>query len=559
MSSDKPNSLISEDKTPTPDLSHDDAFMEKAKISISEVSLVSENETNAKSTNPFFDHDTAQYYRDLYEKTKYECRSHFDPEFVWTEREEKKVVRILNVRVALAACLMFVALQIDRVNLHQAVTDNMLGDLGLTTDDYNTGNTIFYLSFMLAEIPSQMISKALGPDIFIPIQICAWSIVAMCQVALKGKVGFYITRCLIGAIEGGFIPDLVLWLSYFFTSKELPIRLSWFWSTLTLTQVCIAIAAFGILRLRGVFGWPGWAHLFLWEGLLTLLIGVASFYMMVPSAVQTRNWMHPKGWFTEREEKIVVNRILRDDPTKGTMHNRQALSLKMLWECLIDYDMWPLYAIGLMAYIGQLTFGSYFTLMTRSLGFSTFDTNLLTIPVSALYISTLLAITWLSEKLNDRAYVSLIAPFYGAILLGVIRFWPGAGIQIWPTYVLNTIYLGHPYIHAILVSWVSRNSNSVRTRSICSAMYNMFVQLDSMTAQNIFREDDRPLYKRGLLQLWCITWAVVPLLLMTKFYYIWRNKTKERKWSAMTEEQKADYRRNTTDDGNKRLDFRFAH
>jgi len=221
--------------------------------------------------------------------------------------------------------------------------------------------------------------------------------------------------------------------------------------------------------------------------------------------------------------------------------------------------MWPLYAIGLMAYIGQLTFGSYFTLMTRSLGFSTFDTNLLTIPVSALYISTLLAITWLSEKLNDRAYVSMIPPIYGLILLGVIRFWPGAGIKVWPSYILNTIYFGHPYIHAILVSWVSRNSNSVRTRSICSALYNMFVQMDSIIAQNIFREDDRPLYKRGLLQLWCITLSVIPMLILTKFYYIWRNKTKERKWNAMTEEQKADYRRNTTDDGNKRLDFRFAH
>ena len=51
---------------------------------------------------------------------------------------------------------------------------------------------------------------------------------------------------------------------------------------------------------------------------------------MVPSAVETRNWMHPKGWFSDREEKIVVNRILRDDPTKGSMNNRQALGIKEL-------------------------------------------------------------------------------------------------------------------------------------------------------------------------------------------------------------------------------------
>ncbi|EDK47305.1 conserved hypothetical protein [Lodderomyces elongisporus NRRL YB-4239] len=511
------------------------------------------------SPNPFLDPHVAEYYKNFYNEVNYECREAFDPSFQWTREEEKQVVCKLNWRVAFAACLMFVALQIDRGNIQQAVSDNFLQDLRLTTNDFNTGNTIFYVSFLVAEVPSQMLSKALGPDIFIPIQICAWSIVALSQVALQNKTGFYITRALIGAIEGGFIADLVLWLSYFFTSKELPIRLSWFWTTMTLTQVLAALAAFGILRLRGVFGWPGWRHLFLWEGLFTLGIGLLSFYMMVPSAVQTKNWMHPKGWFTEREEKIVVNRVLRDDPTKGSMHNRQAMTLKEIWKCLIDYDMWPLYAIGLVAYIGYFTFGSYFVLLTRQLGFGTLETNLLTIPQAVLAIVMLLFITWFSEKLNNRALVSIFAPVYGVILLGVIRFWPGSGVQAWPSYVLNTLYSGHPFIHAILVSWVSRNSNSVRTRSICSALYNMFVQADAIIAMNIFRADDYPLYKRGLLQLWILTLLVIPLLLLTKWYYIWRNQTRERIWGTMSEDEKDQYRKTTKDEGNKRLDFRFDH
>ncbi|KAI5950336.1 hypothetical protein KGF54_005153 [Candida jiufengensis] len=520
---------------------------------------LSELEKSTNSKNPFANPRVAQYYKEYYETTKYECRSHFDPEFEWTQEEEKKVLRILNVRVALAACLMFVALQIDRGNLAQAVTDNFLGDLGLNTNDYNTGNTIFYVSFLLAEIPSQMISKALGPDIFIPIQICAWSIVAMSQAAISGKASFYITRGLIGAIEGGFIADLVLWLSYFFTSSELPIKLSYFWTTLTLTQIGVALAAFGILRLRGVFGWPGWAHLFLWEGLVTLIIGLASFYMMVPSAVQTRNWLHPKGWFTERQEKIVVNRVLRDDPTKGSMHNRQPVTITELWRCFNDFDLWPIYAIGLTAYIGQLAFGSYFTLMTRELGFNTFDTNLLTIPYHVFNIITLLGITWMSEKLNDRSYVSLISPIYAAIVLGVIRFWSGAGIEVWPTYILNVIYMGHPFIHAICVSWVSRNSNSVRIRSICSAIYNMFVQLDQIIAANMLREDDKPLYNRGFLELFIIAIAVIPIILFAKFYYKGRNGSRAKIWDAMSEEEQDNYRRTTKDTGNRRLDFRFAH
>lgn len=349
-----------------------------------------ESQTDSISDNPFSDPAIAKYYGDLYERVRYESRLAFDPEFEWEPEEEKKVLRILDWRVALSACIMFIGLQIDRGNLAQAVVDDLLPELGMDTNDYNLGNTIFLIAFLLAELPSQIISKKLGPDIFIPIQMISWSIVAACQGALQNRAGFLVCRALIGALEGGFIADLVLWLSYFYKSNELPIRLSWFWTSLSLCQVFTSLLAFGVLRMRGVAGLSGWRWLFIIEGLFTLGIGITAFYLMVPSAVQTKNWLHPKGWFTDRQVKIVVNRVLRDDPSKGDMHNRQGLSLKMIAKAAWDYDLWPIYAIGFIAYIPNGTIGPYMTLSMKSLGFSRFDTNLLTIPSSVIHIITLI-------------------------------------------------------------------------------------------------------------------------------------------------------------------------
>jgi hypothetical protein len=361
---------------------------------------------------------------------------------------------------------MFFALQLDRGNISQALSDGMLDDLGLSTNQYNYGMTIFYLCFLCAEVPSQMISKKLGPDRWIPIQMVLWSVIGICQGAVTGEKSFYATRALLGLVEGGFIPDALLYLSYWYTNAELPMRVAFFYCASNGTAIVAAFLAFGILHMRTVGGWAGWRWLFVLEGALTCIIGIISWFYLPPSPTETKSWFRGKdGWFTEREEIIMVNRVLRDDPakvcedriettgthtdySKGGMHNRQGLTLKLLWDALMDYDLWPMYLISFTMLIPPNPPTAYLTLFLKSLGFDTFEVNLLTIPGYVLFLIQLVFWSWMSEKINNRMAIVLFYSLWCFPILLALELLPSSA-SAWSWYALTVLIIGFPYIHSI--------------------------------------------------------------------------------------------------------------
>ncbi len=176
-------------------------------------------------------------------------------------------------------------------------------------------------------------------------------------------------------------PDVVLYLTYWYKSNELPTRLAWFWTVLsccnmyTLPQtdplnttnasqfwlscrsryppnarypwvVRLAMAVFNPLHHDLLVCTFLTNPRFLIEGIITGCIGIASWVAMPASPCQTRGRGRGKGWFNEHEEKIMVNRLLRDDPSKGDMNNRQAVGLRGLIKSFWDFDLWPTYIVS---------------------------------------------------------------------------------------------------------------------------------------------------------------------------------------------------------------------
>ncbi|KAH8660742.1 major facilitator superfamily domain-containing protein [Tricladium varicosporioides] len=506
------------------------------------------------------------YWQDIYEKAKYEGRHRFDPQLSWSPSEESRLLRKLDMRIMLWVWIMFSSLDLVRRNINRAVSDKLLPELGMNTNDFNNGQTIYFFAFLAAELPGGLISKKFGPDVMTPISITLWGLICSCQCLIKSRTGYYVTRALLGLSQGGFIPEMVLYLSYFYKTNELPMRLSVFWTAIPLTQIIGSLLAGGFLEMRGISGWSGWQWLFLVEGLMSIGVGLCTFFVMPASVTETSkilggkaSWLHGKnGWFTPREEAILVNRILRDDPTKGDMNNRQHVSLHGLWLALKDYDLWPVYILGVLAYMPYQPTASYLSLTLTTLGYTVFEANMLAIPGFVLFFVNILFIVWLSEKLNERLLISTwsniwMLPFF----IGLVAIPKSAGP--WIRYTLLTGVNGIPYTHAILVGMISRNSNSVGTRAVCAALYNMCYQFGSISAANVYRNDDKPYYYHGNKVLLSIVSVNIILFVLAKLYYIKRNQMKDRVWTSLSEEEKTAYLATTKDTGSRRLNVRFVH
>jgi len=180
------------------------------------------------------------------------------------------------------------------------------------------------------------------------------------------------------------------------------------------------------------------------------------------------------------------------------------------------------------------------------------------IPAYVLFIVQLLFWTYISERFNERFLVGLISQVWALPLLVALELLP-ANASHWARWAVSSLLVGHPYVHAILVAITSRNAGTVRTRTVASAMYNMCVQASSIISQNIYRDDDKPLYRRGNKVLLGICAYNFALFVGAKLYYVVTNKKRENIWKGMTKEEKEIYLETTKDEGNKRLDFRFAH
>lgn len=186
-----------------------------------------------------------------------------DGETSHTPGAVRRSVRKVDLCILPFIMLCFCFLQFDRTNISNALTDTLRTDINIGNQDINLAQTLFTVGFIITEIPFNIISKCIGPERFLPTTMVLWGMVTWSQIFIKNVSGLHAARFFVGALEGGYIPGFALYISRYYTNRELGLRFALFWASNSIAGALAGPLAIGLLSLRDRGGLAGWQWLFL--------------------------------------------------------------------------------------------------------------------------------------------------------------------------------------------------------------------------------------------------------------------------------------------------------
>ncbi|KAF5324080.1 hypothetical protein D9619_011224 [Psilocybe cf. subviscida] len=380
---------------------------------------------------------------------------------------EGRVWRKLDLRLLPVVTMFYFLSFLDRSNISNARVAGLQKDLGMTNTQYTIALTVTYIPYILAELPSNLLLKIVGPNIMLASMLTLWGLVTTMQGVIRNYAGLLVCRFFLGLFEGGILAGLVLYCSFFYPRQKLQWRLSAFISAASLSGAFSGLLAFGIVNLKGAGGRPGWAWIFILEGGFTFLFGLSSYFLIPISPARA-------SFLTTREREYVLARLKEDGSMsknkselgRGSSDGRDgqearvdgfrwrevgaAFSLKSE-----NAHVWMVAVI--LFFSGTSLFGmAYFTpSIVQGLGFTAERAQLMSVPPFAAAFFVMMIGSYISDRYRCRGAVAMFSALLGVI--GFTMFLASTSHRIQYAslfFSIPGIYLGAPTYS----SWIANNS-----------------------------------------------------------------------------------------------------
>ncbi|KAH7127999.1 major facilitator superfamily domain-containing protein [Dactylonectria estremocensis] len=442
--------------------------------------------------------------------------------------DEKKLVRKLDRHLVPLIMLLYTVSFLDRVNIGNARLYGLEEDLGLHGNQFQLCVSILFVTYLLFEVPSNLVLKIITPSRWIAFLAVGWGIVATLTGLVNGFGALVAVRLILGALEAGLFPGLNVYLTFFYTKQELALRVGYLFVSAAVAGSLGGLLAYGIGQMEGIQGMSGWRWIMIIEGIPSVFLGVVTWFLL-PNGPETAYFL------TEDEKKLMVVRFRR---YYGDTESAQQFSRKDMMSAFTDWKVYMFciaqFGVDTMLY----GFSTFLPTIIRGLGtWTTAEVQLLTIPCYALGAVAYMSTAFLSDRMQKRGLFCVIFGSISVIGYGVLLSDSSAGVHYFGCFLVAA---GLYVVVGLPLAWLPNNTPRYGKRTTANGMQLTTGNASGIMAPFIYLSAEGPRYIKGNAVSLCMVAMAVGIYGFMIFWFSRANKKRDEGVGHATHEGMSD-------------------
>jgi len=401
----------------------------------------------------------------------------------------------VDIRLVPMLALLYLFSFMDRANIGNAKIEGMNADIGLTGVQYNIVSSIFFVTYVIFEIPANSILQKYfshRPSLWIGIITMAWGVVMTFHGVVQNFAGLMSARLVLGMAEAGFYPGALLICAKWYPRFRLQKRVALFYMSSAFAGALSGLLAFAIAKMDGVGGYEGWRWIFIIEGIATVVVGVVTPFVLADSPARSK-------WLSDDERRFIELAMVVQDGSKKNTALTSKVTSSVFKQVFTD---WQLYVQGIIYWSNTVPNNAFkFTLPTiiKQMGYTSAKAQLMTIPVYCFGAISAFGTAWFADRYKRRMPF-IVGPQLVVVLAYAILFplAPNISNRIAPCYVALCIAcLGFYPINPGGQAWTANNLAGPAKRGIGLAFLTSMGNIGGVVGSYIFIEKEAPAYPTG--------------------------------------------------------------
>ncbi|KIM47889.1 hypothetical protein M413DRAFT_61871 [Hebeloma cylindrosporum] len=398
--------------------------------------------------------------------------------------DERKLVRKIDLHVIPWLALLYLINFLDRGSIGNAKLYNLEADIGINDRQYLIALTVFFFPYAILEPASNVLLRRFKPRIYLSTMMLMWGMVMAFHGVIENYGGLLTVRVLLGATEAGLYPGIVFYITSWYKRSEMGSRIALFFSSATVAGAFSGLLSAAISKMDGVAGRSGWEWIFILEGLGTIAIALASYWVI-------QDFPDTATFLTQEERAFVVRRLTDDLKLSA---GGESFCKEYIWQSLTDWKTWVANTYFSNVSDGPLYAFSLFTpSIINQVSFRATEANLLSVPVYAWGCFLTCIIGFLGDRIGARSYINLSLFGVGLIAYTILIVSRSPALSYFAVYLAVSLICRK----ANSVAWVASNVEGSYKRSVTLGMAIGFGNINGAVTANIYRAKDRPWYRLG--------------------------------------------------------------